>query len=322
MHRTPLIRAAVAGAAALGAGAALAAATGTLPAQAAPERGGWSSVGTGMTSGVSGMALTGRHGDGYGALIVRDNKKPGENRLARVAYRPGGKPAVQPLKWRGGSTPVDLESIDKVPGRSHTYVAVASAGRGHLFDVRGRTAHVRGSFPLPDAKKGANFEDFAMTARHGRLTAVWGDRGQDDRPATLYAAPLDVGKDGRARFGAVAHAPLHAPYPSKDVRHASDLKITDRGRLLVSSASDPGDDGPFDSAVYDAGRVTPAQPGGTSGKSGRASLHLAKDPEVLGKFAKHKIEAIGCLHGQRRGLLGTDDENAGGALKAADVCQG
>ncbi|RCG15945.1 hypothetical protein DQ392_23085 [Streptomyces reniochalinae] len=266
-----------------------------------------------MTSGVSGMVLTHRHGHGgFDALIVRDNKKPGENRLAEVAYRPGQKADVQPLDWKGSDVPVDLESLDEVPGHHGQYVAVASEGKGYRFDVDGGTAHVRDTFTLPGIGEDDNIEDFALTSRHGKPAAVWADRGQDQRPSTVYAARVSLGAH-RTGFGAVTDAELRAPYPAEHVRHASDLKITASGSLLVSSASDPGDDGPFDSAVYTAGTVAVHRSG--------AALHIADDPDVLETFPDHKIEALACLPGSRTGALGTDDENAGGALRTARFCE-
>lgn len=63
----------------------LAAATATLALVTAGQAGAvgpWEPVGDDVKSGVSGLALTG-HSDGtVQALIVRDNKKPGDNRIA------------------------------------------------------------------------------------------------------------------------------------------------------------------------------------------------------------------------------------------------
>ncbi|MGI5348105.1 hypothetical protein ACQEU8_07890 [Streptomyces sp. CA-250714] len=317
MHRPSLIRTCIAGAAALGAGVAVAASAqaGAPTAPEAATSDGWVSTGTGITSGVSGLVTTSRHSDGgYDALIVRDNKKPGENRLAKVTHRPGEKARVRTLDWRGSRTPVDLEALDKVPGHPGSYVAVASEGVGYRFDVADGTAHVRDTFTLPDIGEGDNFENFALTSRGGKLAAVWADRGQDDRPATLYAARVFADEHGGTTFGAVTKRELRVPYPSQDVRHASDLKLGGTGSLLVSAASDPGDDGPFDSAVYNAGKVS-------FSRSGHVALHLAKDPQLLGKFNSHKIEALACFPNSRQGVLGTDDENAGGALRTARFCE-
>jgi hypothetical protein len=87
------------------------------------------------------------------------------------------------------------------------------------------------------------------------------------------------------------------------VRHISDLEITENHRVLVTSASDPGDDGPFDSAVYVAGRLGPD-----------GSLRLATSE--LTRYPGHKIEALTCLtRSCDRILYGTDDEAAGGAVR-------
>jgi len=87
------------------------------------------------------------------------------------------------------------------------------------------------------------------------------------------------------------------------VRHISDVEITGDNRVLVTSASDPGDNGPFDSAVYVAGKL------GTNGAITLATNELTRYPG-------HKIEALTCLSSScDRILYGTDDEAAGGAVR-------
>ncbi|MFF9021139.1 hypothetical protein [Streptomyces eurythermus] len=114
-------------------------------------------------------------------------------------------------------------------------------------------------------------------------------------------------------FGRVTKASYRAPYPTRDVRHASDISVADSSRLLIASASDEGDDGPFDSAVSDAGSVS-------LDRSGRVRLTLSRSPEILRKFKGHKVEAVDCVSGSDTAVLGTDDENAGGALTTARIC--
>ncbi|MES9511858.1 hypothetical protein ABWJ92_36640 [Streptomyces sp. NPDC000609] len=91
------------------------------------------------------------------------------------------------------------------------------------------------------------------------------------------------------------------------------MSVTDSGRITVSSASDAGDDGPFDSAVSDAGRVTVSA-------AGRMRVTLAAPPAVLGTFPGFRIEAVECLPGTSDALLGTDDENLGGHVRAMPFC--
>ncbi|MER7535857.1 hypothetical protein ABTX77_13870 [Streptomyces sp. NPDC097704] len=89
--------------------------------------------------------------------------------------------------------------------------------------------------------------------------------------------------------------------------------MTDSGRILVGSAGDAGDDGPFDSAVSDAGRVTLSA-------AGRVRIALAASPTVLGTFPGYKVEAVECLPGSADALLGTDDENLGGYVRTMPFC--
>ncbi|GAA4524876.1 hypothetical protein [Amycolatopsis samaneae] len=272
-----------------------------VPAPAATAADGWESIGDGMTSGAGGVAVLSQGPDSVEALVVRDNKKPGENRAARVRMTGGAVTGVDPIEW-SGETPVDLEAVAAVPGRPGEYVALASAGKGFHLRLDGPRARVLATFPLPAGKPGANYEGFALKSGAGGLLAVWADRGQDGRPATLSAAGFDL---ATRSFGKPAFVDFRAPYPTTDVRHTSDVAITGDDRILVSSASDPGDDGPFDSAVYAVGKLGA---GGT--------IELAAPPVRIGTFPGHKIEALTCLSPVcDRVLYGTDDEARGGRVR-------
>ncbi|WP_245238838.1 hypothetical protein [Streptomyces sp. MZ04] len=275
----------------------------------------WQQVGYDLQSGISGLAVASRSGDTFSALVVRDNKKPGQNRIAKVTYQQGRTPDVTPLAWQGGAEPVDLEALDRVPGTKDEYVAVASRGLAYHLKTTdaGEAVEVLDISPLPAIGHGDDFESFTLTARNGKLAALWADRGAGDRPATLYAAPFSINSYGQSTFGAVSKTAFRTAYPSGDVRHASDIEVTKSGRVLISSASDAGDDGPFDSAVSEAGRLTVAD-------TGKVRLSLAKSPKLLEKFTGHKIEALHCVPGSDLAALGTDDENAGGAVTTARFC--
>lgn len=327
MPPTKLIRIALASA---GAGAALAVAAGALPAYGAAADDGWQSAGKGKTSGISGIAPaaagTTSAADGVDAIVVRDNKDADENRIASVSYEDGKDPEVEPLDWKGDALPTDLEALAGVPGEQGGYLAAESSGKTYHLQVEGGAAKVVDTFELPGVESGAEIENLTLGTppssagssgdRAEKLVAVWGDRGEDDRPGTLNAAPLTFDSAGKGHFGEVQSGEVRAPYPGKDVRHASDAHLTKEGALLVSSASDPGDDGPFDSAVYTAGHVT-------LDGSGAVGLSVEKDPEAMKKFKKHKIEALACLPGSDEAVLGTDDENDGGSLTTTDgLCGG
>lgn len=86
---------------------------------------------------------------------------------------------------------------------------------------------------------------------------MWATRGSGPREAVVSASSVRVGARG-PEFGTVtARQELAVPFPNEDeVRHASDLKVLDDGTVMVASASNPhADEGPFASAVYEAGRL-------------------------------------------------------------------
>ncbi|MFD5765987.1 hypothetical protein ACFWIN_09220 [Streptomyces sp. NPDC127049] len=268
----------------------------------------WREAGSGARGGVSGLA----HEGAGTALVVHDDKRPGQPRLSRLAY--GTDPVtVTPLDWEGAE-PVDLEAIEAIPGRPGEYLALAARGIVYRLKAEGTTATVVEYTPLPSIGDGDDFEGFALVARDGRLAALWADRGAGpDRPATLYSAPLTLAAWGEPRFGAVTRRAFTAPHPADaGARHISDITVTDSGRILVSSASDAGDDGPFDSAVTDAGQVVLTA-------AGRVRVSLVARPVPLGTFPGRKVEAVECLPGGDA-LLGTDDENLGGHVRTAPYC--
>lgn len=254
----------------------------------------WTQVGSGITEGISGMAAT----PSGGWVVVRDNKAAGENRLALLSA--GG--VVTPLTWPG-TPPQDLEAIDAWPGQPGRYVALTSGGSGRVVSVSGTTVSVISSFTLPTGR--TEDEGFALTRIDNTTVAVWGERGSTTTAGHLYAATFNV---SAGTFGAVSQATVAVPYPTTDVRQISDTKLIN-GRIVISSSADPGDDGPFDSALYDVGQV--------SLSGGRAQLGMAT-PRSLGRFDGHKVEGIACSGSS--GLLGSDDENLGGWTTAADFC--
>ncbi|MER8042969.1 hypothetical protein [Streptomyces sp. NPDC094032] len=279
---------------------------GTAPAGAADE---WLRVGSDARTGVSGLAAE----DGGTALVAHDNKRPGQPRLARLTYT-DDTASLSPVAWDGAYAE-DLEAIEAVPGMPGEYLALASRGIVYRLRVSGDTATVVDYAPLPMIGEGADFESFAVVARGGKLAALWADRGEGPgRPATLYAAPLSFASWGQPLFGSVTRRSYLSTYPpGEGTRHISDISVTASGRILVSSASDAGDDGPFDSAVSEAGRVTVSA-------AGSVRVTLAASPTVLGTFPGYKIEAVECLPGTGDVLLGTDDEHMGGFVRTAPYC--
>ncbi|MFB7500602.1 hypothetical protein ACFC09_39010 [Streptomyces sp. NPDC056161] len=112
-------------------------------------------------------------------------------------------------------------------------------------------------------------------------------------------------------------AALRVPCPRRNVRHVSDLVVSPTDRIETTSASDAGDDGPFDPAVHDAGTVRP----GPLPVRGAAPVPTVRpEPVGLARFDGHEVEALARPSTARTGVLGTDDENLDGAIRTADMC--
>lgn len=254
----------------------------------------WTRVGAGQTGGISGMAPAPN-----GWLVVRDNKTQAQNRIALL----GTDGVLTPLDWPG-ERPVDLESVDAVPGQAGRYVAVTSTGRATELDVTGQQVVVRSSFALPLVSSGV--EGFALTRVGGVVVAVWATRGSTTAPARVFAATWSPVTHA---FGTASTVRVRVPFPTTDVRQVSDIELA-AGRLVVTSTSDPGSSGPFSSAVTDVGSLTVT--------GGQPRLR-AQPPVVRGTVSGHKVEGFVC--DAAGSVLASDDETLGGwVVRSAITC--
>ncbi|MGW5673639.1 hypothetical protein ACWEV4_00845 [Streptomyces sp. NPDC003860] len=270
---------------------------------------GWLPAGYGITSGISGLAVAGTVGSGD-LLAVHDNKHAGQRRLSRIQVA-GNEAQVGEVQWDGERLPVDLEALSDVPGRPGEFVALESSGRAYHFRWASGAARVLREFTVPDVAAGDNYEGFSLVSGGGQLVAVWAHRGQDEDPGVLRVARLDW---ATLAFGPRTSAPVTVPHPVADVRHVSDVDVTSSGRVVATAAADPGDDGPFESAVYDLGRVT-------VGAGGEPVWEQHARPLRLATIAGHKVEGVVCVPESPSSALGSDDENLGAAVRRDDLCR-
>ena len=284
----------------------------TLTFASQPLREGeWLPVRDGKMYGISGIATIETQDDRMSFLVVHDNKSDDEGRLAIVTLSATDSVTYSPLDWPvDWELPVDLESLTVVPPLANSpeprFMAASSSGRVFYFrlDVSESEIEPIAIFDLPDLPSGSNLEGFALEEIEGRLLAVWADRGSREKAATVYWSELDIANLSVDRIQTVT---LKVPWPEGNLRHISDLKIDDRGRLTITSARDEGDDGPFDSAVYEAGRFRVA--------GDAIALDLTSQWLPLGRYAGRKIEAIELMTTPAGGtMLGTDDENFGSSV--------
>jgi hypothetical protein len=263
----------------------------------------WLPVRGGILYGISGMALMEKKGNSLDFLIVHDNKKKDEPRLAIINFQ-GQQPVKYSLvTWQEKTElPADLESLTSVPGKN-SFIALSSDGKAYVIklDSSNKSISVIKQFNLPKIPQGSNFEAFDIQNIDGKLVAVWAHRGEADQPGIIYWGIFDLDK---YQITLTGFANLKVPFPDGNVRHISDLKIDPSGIIFITSASDSGNDGPFQSAVYVIGNL------GWRGKE----IAFKQNPQLVPLYRSNyrKIEALELVPGAIGGVfVGTDDENLG-----------
>lgn len=270
----------------------------------------WLPVPAGGKFNVSGMALFQQEAGRVSFLVVLDNKGKEEDRAGIVTLERDEAPRYQPLAWPAGEKlPFDLESATRVPDAAGEFLVSESRGQVyHLkLDQTGSTASLSlvRTFSLPRVAPRADYEGFAVQRFGKELLAVWAHRGADADPAVVAWSTLDL---ENGKVGKVKTRDFSVPWPARsEVRHISDLKVDSSGVLFVTSASDPGNYGPFQSAAWVAGNFSPYEDGFTFREN--------QDPVLVQRSRSNKAEALELLPGHPRGLvLGSDDEIMGGAV--------
>lgn len=268
----------------------------------------WRPVRGGIQFGISGMALLEQPSGSHSFLIVHDNKGKGQGRLAIVTIKGEESPQYFPVNWPSGTAlPLDLESLTAVPESSEpAFMAATSGGKVYHFRLGATNQNISivKVFDLPNIPQGSNFEGFALQKINGQLLAVWAHRGEDKQPAIVYWGRLDLNTYQITQIGS---ARLEVPWPVSAVRHISDLKVDPAGILFITSATDNGDDGPFESAVYVAGAFEI--------RDQQITFRQNSQLVPLYRFKYHKVEAIELVPGQTGGVIvGSDDENLGSSV--------
>ncbi|MEH1897042.1 MAG: hypothetical protein V7K94_17405 [Nostoc sp.] len=265
----------------------------------------WRPVRGGIPFGISGMALIKQQSNSLDFLIVHDNKKPNQTRLATISLKGKNQPEYFPLNWPNNiELPIDLEALTSVPEKiKFSFIGLSSSGKAYYIRLNPvtKTILVLKEFNLPGIIQGNNFEGFGLQNIDGKLVAIWAHRGEGEQPATIFWGIFDLAKYQITLAGS---ANLTAPFPSGNVRHISDIKVDPIGIVYITSASDAGDDGPFQSAVYVAGYL---------GLHGNKIVWRQNSQLVpIYRSDYHKIEGIELIPGAEGGVIvGTDDENLG-----------
>ena len=267
----------------------------------------WHVVGKGITEGISGLAFVGVRENATIFIAVHDNKEPGQKRVSAIERRADGQVQTRPLNWTTGPMPIDLEAVCRLPGDAPTFLALTSRGALYRFTYGGGDSElaIDGiAAGVPNAAEERQFQSFDVQQVGGQTFACWAERGSSDAPGVIFCSTFDA---ATVTFGEPQSLEVRAPWPERDTRHVGDLRILTDGTIIAASASDPGNDGPFASAIYIAATLQPA--------GERPQIIPAQPITRLLTTSTHKIEALELVPGARGGLvIGSDDENAGAAL--------
>lgn len=274
---------------------------------ACAENSDWLAVGNDRQSNISGMALVEHNDRQTSFIVVHDNKKKKQSRAGLVTVGSDGQPQSTTLSWLGSEMPLDLEGITKIPDTSDGFMAITSAGKVyHLaFDRNANAVSVIKSFDVPSIPLNGNFEGFALQKIGDAYLAVWAERGEDAKPGTIFWSKFDLPTYAFLQSNSVS---VKVPYPVTNVRHISDVKVDEAGKVFISSAADTGNDGPFASAVYLAGKLK-------SAGAANFTFDQVSQLDKLFSVNNRKIEAFELLPEAAGGMVfGTDDENLGSAI--------
>lgn len=272
----------------------------------------WRPVKGGILGGISDLALVEHTKQRSVFLCVHDNKNPTEPRVGLVIVPPTHEQPVEyrAIDWKFDAEAIDLESIAHFPGRPMEFIALIS--RGMAFHLKlspdWKKLETLGRFTVPKVPENQNFEGLSVQQVGTRMVIAWADRGDSAKAATLFWGEFRYhdNKPVAQRYEVrhVRSVGVMVPWPEKNVRHISEMKIDETGTTFIAAASDPGDDGPFQSAIYLAGVFHYE-------KDGFVFLLHPKMLRIRSIF-DHKIEAMELVPGDGGVILGTDDENFGG----------
>ncbi len=265
----------------------------------------------GLSHGISGMAVLDDASDYLNnrieLLVVHDNKSDDSGRFSLVRWQ-DGTIVMEPVAWASDvPLPIDLEGLSPIPGDDR-FIALESDGEFYrvAFDRAAMAVTVSDRGVVPPLPEGSNLESIALTNLAGQMLTVWAHRGQDDDPGILYWGTIDL---DRLAITPIGSQPLTVPAPVGNVRHISDLTVTSTGQVFISSTTDNGNDGPFESIAYEIGLF---------GFDDNEMPTFMPYPNFieLGYGDGYKVEAIvrDPLRANPAVLLGTDDENFGSAI--------
>jgi hypothetical protein len=258
---------------------------------------------------ISGIVTVYHSPDRSVFLAVHDSKFSWQTRISIITVDKDTLVHSYDLDWPAGFEKLtDIECVARCPGDT-SFIMMTSHGKGLHFRVNPDDTEIEGisEFDLPlRGKMDPQIEGIGLFAPFDTVYAVWGDRGKNQRSATVWWGPMDFATYAITIEDSVL---ISVPWPDKsEVRHLSELRIDSAGGLWITSARDGGNHGPFDSALYMAGFFHPSE-----GHQLRFTMEHPLIPIL--RIPAHKVEAFDFIPGLQGGIVfGTDDEKYGSVL--------
>lgn len=265
-----------------------------VPPQAAPERR--------PLPPLSGLACL-ADGSFLAVVDTKTDAPAGTPRVIRIRLsenQPSWEPV--PVDWPApDGTSNDLESVAAVPG-SDSFLVVESGyskGRhGRILEITldGKVLRT-GRLPA----NVTNIEGTVVARTLRGLVLLFGERGDGTirwADLDLSGAEIRLTEKGSVRFEV-------AEPQGESHRHLSTLEADAAGRLFTASTVDPGNQGPFQSVVWEIGQVG-------------EQLSILGNPRRIVDVPDAKVEALAFCRGAdnaERLFLGSDDEDFGGSLR-------
>lgn len=262
----------------------------------------WHFLGEGKNKAISGISVL----DDDLFLAVLDGRKPEHPRLAVLNWKKGQKPVLSPLDWCDKSTfPVDMEAIAKIPNQKE-YLLLESKGAVTRIQMEeNNSCKITAQFDLPNLTADTNMEGMALHCVAENCLLTWAERGDDKTPAKLSWARFDVQEnkldapDGKA-------FEFKASYPVQNLRSIADIAIDGKGQVWVAATSDPGDEGPFTSAIYNLGTF--------AANENHFKFSPAKEIKPVVRYEAENVKIEGLVVTPAGLLMAAENENLGGKV--------
>ena len=230
-----------------------------------------------------------------GFIVVHDNKNKDQPRISYLdkSFK------IRKLIWPEPKLPYDLEALYRVPGYKNKFITMESTGKAYLFyiDPFNFRIEVVHTFTLPGLSNKMNLEGFAVFNSAQGQVFIYGDRGSNKRKSTLITALYDPTNHN---IFEIKKFEIELPIPEKSKRNIADLAIDKNGGVWTAATSDPGNNGPFQSAIYQIGQMS------------NVGTYSFNHPSLIKPLLILENQKVEAMTFNKEGLyLMTDNENYG-----------